>query len=69
MAFPRNMHTPSALRGQVRCFKCRVPTMAKNGLWHKAEFDNVFLCKSCGLEFRHELARGVLTPVVRQKPE
>jgi hypothetical protein len=66
MTFPNRMAPSSSMRGQVRCFKCRVPTMAKNGLWHKAEFDNVFLCKGCGLEFRHELARGVLTPVRRK---
>ena len=65
MSFPRTMSSGSSMRGQVRCFKCRAPTLAKNGLWHNAEFDNVFLCKTCGVEFRTEIKSGILTPVRR----
>jgi hypothetical protein len=41
-----NLSTP---KGRLKCFRCRVHTIAKNGGWHIADSQQVFLCNDCGI--------------------
>jgi hypothetical protein len=38
----------SSSKGRLKCFRCRVQTIAKNGGWHLSDSQQVFLCNDCG---------------------
>ena len=42
-----DVRTGSRLKGQIKCFQCRLVTRAREGGWKEHKNQQVFLCKSC----------------------